>query len=57
MLITKNPMIRTKSTGNYETEVEQENDIRPINLVNDDLQETHQEAENDPSTRTTNQIF
>jgi hypothetical protein len=25
--------------------------------MNDDLQETHQEVENDPSARTTNQIF
>ena len=35
----KESMIRTKSTSNYETEVEQENDIRPINVVNGDLQE------------------
>jgi hypothetical protein len=53
----KEPMIRTKATGNYEIQVEQENDIRPINLVNEDLQETHQEVKSDPSTRTTNQIF
>jgi hypothetical protein len=51
----KEPTIRTKSTGNYKTEIEQQNVIRPINLV-EDLQETHR-VDNDPSTRTTNQIF
>ena len=29
-------MIRTSATGNYATEIEQENDIRPINLVNEE---------------------
>jgi len=53
----KEPMIKTKATGNYEIEVEQENDIRPSNLVNGDFQETHQEVDSDPSTRTINQIF
>jgi hypothetical protein len=31
--------------------------MQPFNEINDDLQETHQEAGNDPSIRTTNQIF
>jgi hypothetical protein len=31
--------------------------MRPLNEMNDDLQETHQEAGNDPVARTTNQIF
>jgi predicted transcriptional regulator len=53
----KEPTIRTKATDTYETEVEQENEIQPFNEINDDLQETHQEAGNDPSSRTTNQIF
>ena len=53
----KEPTIRTKSTGNYQIEVEVENDTRPINLANGDFQETHQVADNDPSTQTTNQIF
>ena len=35
----KEPTIRTKANGTYETEIELENDIRPINLVNEDLQE------------------
>ena len=51
----KEPMLRARAAN--EIDVKQENDIRPINLVNDDLQETHQEVDNDPSTRTTNQIF
>ena len=54
---SKEPKIRTNATGNDKTEIEQENDIRPINLANGDLQETHEEVDNDPSTRTTNQIF
>jgi hypothetical protein len=49
--------VRTKATGNYEPEIDQENNMQPFNEMNDDLQETHQEVENDPSTRTTNQIF
>jgi hypothetical protein len=53
----KEPTLRTKATDNYKTEIDQENDIRPINLANVDLQETRQEVDNDPSTRTTNQIF
>jgi hypothetical protein len=53
----KEPTIGTKATGNYETQADQANYIRPINLPKGDLQETHQEVDNDPSTRTTNQIF
>ncbi len=45
--------VRTKATVIYETE----NDMRPFNEMRDDLQETHQRADNDPSTRTTNEIF
>lgn len=49
--------IRTKATGNYETEIDQENNMQPLNEIPDDHQETHQEAGNDPSTRITNQVF
>jgi len=47
--------VRTKATVIYETEINQQNDIRPFNEMRDDLQETHQQADNDPSTRTTNE--
>jgi hypothetical protein len=53
----KEPTIRTKATDTYETEIDQVNDIQPFNGMNNDLQETHQEADNDPSTRTSNQTF
>jgi hypothetical protein len=49
--------VRTKATVIYETEINQQNDMRPFNEIRDDLQETHQQADNDPSTRTTNEIF
>jgi len=49
--------VRTKATGNYGTEIDQENNMQPSNEMNDDLKETHLEAGNGPSTRTTNQIF
>lgn len=47
--------IRTKATVIYETEINQQNDMRPFNEMRDDHQETHHQADNDPSTRTTNQ--
>jgi len=53
----KESTISNKATDTYETEIDQVNDIQPFNGMNDDLQETHQEAGNDPSTRTTNQTF
>jgi hypothetical protein len=53
----KEMTVRTKAIGNYETEIDQENNMQPSNEMNDDLQEPHQEAGNDPSTRTTNQVF
>jgi hypothetical protein len=53
----REPTIRTKATGNYEPEIDQVNNIQPLNEMNGDLQETLQEAGNHPSTRTTNQIF
>jgi hypothetical protein len=49
--------VRTKATGNYEAEIDQENNMQPFNEMSDDLEETHQEVDNDPSTQTTNQIF
>jgi hypothetical protein len=45
--------VRTNTTGNDKTEIKQENDIRPINLVNEEQQE-----ENNTTTKsTTNQVF
>lgn len=49
--------VRTKATGNYEAEIDQENNMQPFNEMSDDLEKTHQEVDNDPSTQTTNQIF
>jgi hypothetical protein len=49
--------VRTKATGNYEAEIDQENNMQPFTEMSDDLEETHQEVDNDPSTQTTNQIF
>ena len=55
----KEAKIRTNATGSYETEIEQENNIRPINLLNDDLQEQQQPGveSNTTMTSTTNQVF
>ena len=60
--INKEPTIRNKATGTYETEIEQEKDIQPINLVNEDVQEQQQlGVENNTCTKTTtdtiNQVF
>ena len=49
--------VRTKATGNYEAEIDQENNMQSFNEMSDDLEKTHQEVDNDPSTQTTNQIF
>ena len=47
---------RTKASGNYETEIDQENNMQPSNEMNDDLQE--QQVENNTGkTNTTNQVF
>jgi hypothetical protein len=56
---SKEPTIRTKATGNYKTEIYQENGIRPINLVNDDIKEQQQLGveSNTTMTSTTNQVF
>jgi predicted transcriptional regulator len=56
-IINKEPTATTKATGDDKMEIDQENDIRPINIVKEDLQETDTEVDNDPSSRTTNQIF
>jgi hypothetical protein len=49
--------VRTKATGNYEAEIDQENNMQTFNEMSDDLEESHQEVDNDPSTQTTNQVF
>lgn len=48
--------VRTKATGNYEAEIDQENYMQPFNEMSDVLEKTHQ-VDNDPFTQTTNQIF
>ena len=40
--------VRTKATGNYEAEIDQENNMQTFNEMSDDLEETHQEVDNDP---------
>lgn len=54
------PTIRTKATANYETKIEKENvneNVRPINLVNEPFQEQEPEVEhNTTMTSTTNQV-
>jgi hypothetical protein len=52
---SKEPKIRTNAIGNDKTEIEQENDIRSLNLVNEDLQE--QQELGVENTTTTNQVF
>jgi len=37
--------VRTKATVIYETEINQQNDIRPFNEMRDHLHETHQQAD------------
>jgi hypothetical protein len=55
----KGQAIRTKATCTYKREIELENEIRPINLPNDDPLEQQQlgEENNTIMTRTTNQVF
>jgi hypothetical protein len=52
----KEPTIRVKAIGNHESEIDQENDIRPINLANEEQQQLGVES-NTTMTNTTNQVF
>ena len=52
----KDPVVR--ATCDFETEANQLNDILPVNVMNDDLQDQQQSStDNDLTTQTTNQVF